>query len=196
MLTFWGVLACSGSRQVVVPTDMPDICREIDFSRADESLKQECGVQTRNYRAYRNIPQHRNLLLPKNGQIVLKGDDVELRLEGFLPIDLPHSIREGVEFNEKLRRQFIKSKYDYLEYFTAGADRPDRIFKLDLPLTNGKYGSVCFFVERGKPSSQRKTGYASRLLDLDCAEFEKRKAEFAAPVSLDESGQETFKPEP
>lgn len=158
------------------PEDMPDICQDIDFNQAGADLKAECGVQTRNYMAYRNIPEHRNLLLPKGAKIVHKGNGLELRLTNTLPIGLPADMDGKIFFDEKLRRTFIKNKLDYCEFFPEHATGRLRILRLEIPLDAGGDRSVCFTVGTPPATTQRKVGYAGRLDLLDCADFEKLKA--------------------
>lgn len=180
LLGLW-LAGCAGSSQskVIAPVDLPEICRDIDFNTADEGIKKECGVKTRSYMAYRNVPEHRSLLLPKNGKIVQKEEALELRLEGFIPVALPSDFTGFIAFGEGVRRQFLKSKYDYFEYFPPKATRSERIIKIEIPGQDRPPKSVCFFVERQRLTSQRKVGYASRLLPLDCQEFERRKTKFS-----------------
>ena len=139
------------------PEDMPDICQDIDFNQAGADLKAECGVQTRNYMAYRNIPEHRNLLLPKGAKIVQKGNGLELRLTNTLPIGLPEDMDGKILFDEKLRRTFVKNRMDYCEFFPEHAADRMRILRLDIPLDAGGRGSVCFTVgtPRPRPSARR-----------------------------------------
>ncbi len=177
--------ASSSKSRVIAPVDLPEICRDIDFNTADEGIKKECGVKTRSYMAYRNVPEHRNLLLPKNGKIVQKDEALELRLEGFIPVELPPDFTGFIVFGEGVRRQFLKSKYDYLEYFPPKATRSERIFKLEIPGQDKPPKWVCFLVERQRQTSQRKVGYASRLMPLDCQEFDRRKTKYAESTNED-----------
>ncbi|GEM_PF-1294221 len=173
-----GLHGCGGSApssssqaKVYAPEDMPEICQDIDFNQAGKDLKEECGVQTRNYRAYKNIPEHRNLLLPKGAKIVRKGKLLELRLQATLPIDLPADLEGKLLFDEKLRRTFIKSKMDYCEFFPENSSERLRILKLDIPLDIGGERSVCYTVESRPTTAQRKAGYAGRLEPLECTDF-------------------------
>jgi hypothetical protein len=166
-----------GSREkVIAPEDMPDICQDIDFEQAGADLKQQCGVQTRVYRSYKNIPEHRNLLLPKGAKIVRKGKDLELRLQSTLPIDLPEDWNGKIMFDERMRRTFIKSRMDYCEFFPNNSTERLRILKLDIPLDIGGEATVCYTVASGPTTVQRKAGYAGRLELLDCADFLRLKA--------------------
>lgn len=179
-----GLIGCGGGastakparEKVFAPEDMPEICQDIDFNQAGADLKEICGVQTRNYRAYKNIPEHRNLLLPKGAKIVRKPKNLELRLQNTLPIALPPDLEGKVLFDEKLRRNFIKSKMDYCEFFPEGSNDRVRIIKLDIPLDIGGERSICYTVESGPNTAQRKAGFAGRLEPLECADFARLKA--------------------
>lgn len=171
--------ACStahqGGPKVVAPEDMPDICQDLDFNR-DKEFHEVCGVKSRDYMAYRNIPEHRNLLQPKGGKIIKKGKSLELRLPGTLPAPLP-SIQSGrFVFEEAQRRTFIKSRMDYCEFFPEDNSHSVKIIKLDIPEDLGGTATVCFTVESGPTTAQRKTGYASRLEPLPCEDFARLKA--------------------
>lgn len=201
-----GGTAPADRQKVYAPEDMPDICQDIDFNQAGAELKAECGVKTRNYMAYRNIPEHRNLLLPKGAKIVRKNEGLELRLTNTLPIGLPADMDGKVLFDEKLRRTFIKSRMEYREFFPEHATARLRIMRLEIPLDVGGLESVCFTVGNPPTTTQRKAGYAGRLENLDCGNFEKLKAvadaqdgpppaeasqgdSTATPPSLPESGK-------
>ena len=172
--------ACAGGSpadldKMYVPDDMPEICQDLDF-RFDEQYRKVCGVQSHNYRAYRNIPEHRDLLEPKAAVIIQKGEELQLRLENFLPVDLPEDFRGKLRFGEQIRRETVKSKMDYFEFFPPQADRPERLIRLEIPLDNGEVKSVCYTVERKLETQQRKTGTASKLLPLGCDDFTRLKA--------------------
>lgn len=156
--------------KVVAPEDMPDICQDLDFNR-DVEFHDLCGVKTRDYLAYRNIPEHRNLLLPKGGKIIKKGKALELRLPNTLPAALPADLAGKIVFDEKLRRTFIKSRMDYCEFFPENSAHNVKIFMLEIPQDMGGEISVCYTVESRPTTGQRKTGYASRLEPLDCGDF-------------------------
>ncbi len=161
--------------KVIAPDDMPDICQDLDFNRDKEYLEL-CGVKGRDYMAYRNIPEHRNLLQPKGGKIIKKGQGLELRLPGTLPIPLPATMTGKFVFDETRRRNFIKSRMDYCEFFPDQTDQRVKIFKLEIPQDMGGEASVCFTVESKPTTAQRKTGYASRLEPLACGDFARLKA--------------------
>jgi len=190
----------SGNK-VYAPEDMPEICQDIDFNHTSEDIKEICGVQTRNYRAYRNIPEHRNLLMPKGGKIVRKGKGLELRLQNTLPVPLPSDFDGKIQFDEKLRRKLIKSRMDYCEFFPGNSDARVRIIKLDIPLDAGGEKQVCYTIESGPVTEQRKVGYAGRLEHLDCGDFQHLKEKAKAgveetPPSEDVQGEDTDAPRP
>jgi hypothetical protein len=166
----------SAREKVYAPEDMPDICQDIDFNRSGSDLQAECGVKTRNYKAYRNIPEHRNLLLPKGAKIVRKAEGLELRLTHTLPIGLPSDLEGKILFDENLRRSFIKNRMDYCEFFPDQAATRLRIMRLVIPLDAGGEKSVCFTVGAPPSTAQRKAGYAGRLETLACSDFVKLEA--------------------
>ncbi len=155
---------------------MPDICKDIDFNQSGEDLKELCGVKTRNYKAYRNIPEHRNLLLPKGARIVHKGKTFELRLQNTLPISLPEDLEGTLQFDEKMRRNLVKSKMDYCEFFPENSSERLKIFSLEIPLDIGGSRTFCFSVQGHPTTAQRNAGYAGHLETLACSDFQKLKA--------------------
>lgn len=167
---------------------MPDICQDIDFNQAGEELKKECGVQTRNYKAYRNIPEHRNLLLPKGSKIVRKGTLLELRLQNTLPIELPKDFEGKILFDEKLRRTLVKSKMDYCEFFPENSSERLKIMDLTIPMDIGGERDFCYTLESRPTTAQRNSGYAGRLVPLDCADFQRLKK-----MSLQEDSKRDIK---
>jgi len=168
--------ACSNSKKMYVPDDMPDVCQDLDFNR-DKGLRNVCGVRSHDYLAYRNIPEHRNLKEPKAGVIIQKGDVLQLRLENFLPIDLPKEFQGKLHFGEGVRRDIVKSKMMYVEYFRPNAERPERLIRLDIPMDDSTTQSVCYSVERKTETQQRKTGSAGKLNNLSCEDFNQLKLE-------------------
>jgi hypothetical protein len=183
----WLASCASGSSEsenkekLYVPDDMPEICRDIDFTQSVD-LRKTCGVQSHEYLAYRNIPEHRNLRDPKAGVIIKKDEELQLRLENFLPIDLPPDFKGKIRFGENVRREILRSQMEYVEYFKPEASRPDRLIRISIPLdvVNDKK-AVCYTVERPLETQQRKTGYASKLLPMQCTDFDRIKAKTTPP---------------
>lgn len=172
LLLLAGCAGGSRKDKYYVPDDLPEICQSIDFSRTrDKALLEMCGVKTRNYMAYRNVPEHRSLIVPKGGKIVRKGSRVELRLPDFLPVSVPGSIGKGLDFGEAVRRKPLASEMQYFEYFPGDAERPVRLMKLALPLDRGEPQELCFSVENPLETQQRMVGYAKRLVELPCRDF-------------------------
>lgn len=175
---------------MVAPDDMPDICQDLDFNR-DVEFRELCGVKTRDYMAYRNIPEHRNLLQPKGARVVKKGKTMELRLPNTLPAPLPAELGGKLVFDEKLRRTFLKSTMDYIEFFPADSEDRVKVIRLDIPMDVGGSSTVCYTVETRANTAQRKSGVASRLDPLDCEDFrmlkEKSLAQGMTPLPVDSS---------
>ncbi len=193
-------LSCSSSSssskdpKVYAPDDMPDICKDIDFNQSGDDLKELCGVQTRNYKAYRNIPEHRNLLLPKGSRIVHKGKTFELRLQNTLPISLPDDLEGSLQFDEKMRRNLIKSKMDYCEFFPENSSDRLKIFSLEIPLDIGGSRTFCFSVQGHPTTAQRNAGYAGHLEALSCTDFQKLKALAEGQAQGQNQGQNQVQP--
>lgn len=179
-----GPPAPDGGQGLYVPEDLPDICKEIDFLRNPE-YQDLCGVKSRKYAAYRNLPAHRDLLRPKNAKIVRKADRLELRLERCLPIAMPADLEREIDFSEASRRSPLKSEMEYAEALllshAGGAeggesDDRERILRITLPLKNGGSRGLCYRVVVPRELAQRKPGYASELVELHCEEFDRRYA--------------------
>ncbi len=172
-----GCTSTSKSSKIYVPTDMPEICHGIDF-RVDVQMRKICGVKTRKYRSYKNHPQYRILLRPKNGKLIKKGKRLELRIPQMLPISLPTSFEDKINFSETFRRRFIKSKWDYLEFIDPASKKRMKVMKIVIPFDNSpSSGEVCYHIltkKRTKTKIQR--GYASELDELPCEDFERLKA--------------------
>ncbi len=171
---FWNCASNKGHSDAIAPEDMPEICHDLDFNR-DAHLREVCGVKTRSYMAYRNYPEHRSLLLPKGGKIVKKDNDLELRLESTLPINLPENFKGKINFDENIRRVFIKSKMDYCEFFPENSNVHVKIIRLTIPTDAGDTLSICYTLEPKITTAQRKTGFASRLEPMECVDFQKLK---------------------
>ncbi|MFC1586080.1 hypothetical protein ACFL5V_11070 [Fibrobacterota bacterium] len=167
----------SGGDTLEVPVDLPEICHGIDFNLNVE-MREVCGVKTRKYLSYKNIPQYRLLLRPKGGKVVKKGKEYELRLPKMLPISLPKNLSSKLEFNEEARRQYIKSTWEYHEFFPEDSDERMKIMRITIPLNDGTKRNICYTI-LPKPQKIRKVmqGYASELKALDCGAFDKLKPE-------------------
>lgn len=165
---------CAGSSNgddLDVPTDLPPICRDIDFS-SNPDMREVCGVRKSRYKAYKNIPQQRYLIAPKEASIVREGDKVELRLQNSLPVELDGPIKRDMAFSQEKRLEKLKNKYEYIEYFKKGEPR-QRVFKLEIPTDSGPVYEFCFKIpEKHGSDRTRSVAMGNNVEQISCAEFE------------------------
>lgn len=173
--------ACAGSsngENLEVPTNLPPICRDIDFVEQPD-MREMCGVRTVRTLAYKNIPQQRYLIKPQETSIVKKGDQLELRFQNSLPLYLDGPILDELEFNQQKRLQKIKNTYDYHEIYNKGAERI-RIFKMGIPTDKGNTYDFCFRIPERKGNKRtRSVAMGNHIEALSCADFERLVAENA-----------------
>ena len=103
--------ACAGSNSgenLDVPTNLPPICRDIDFVEQPD-MREMCGVRTVRTMAYKNIPQQRYLIKPQETSIVKSNGKLELRFQNSLPLLLEGPITEELEFSQQKRLEKIKN---------------------------------------------------------------------------------------
>ena len=169
------LVACGGSKKdevLDIPTDMPEICKGIDFV-SQPDMREVCGVRPARYQSYKNIPLQRYLIVPKGASIVRKDNDVELRLPNTLPIPLPQQIATGLEFNQDKRLEYVKNTMTYKELFPAGQQRI-KMFKLEIPMEKitGKQ-QLCFNLPEVKSDNRtRSKAMGQEIESLDCADFD------------------------
>jgi hypothetical protein len=166
---------CGGTshgENLEVPTDMPPICRDIDFVTQPD-MREVCGVRVVRYKAYKNIPQQRYLIMPKDASLVRTDKQLELRFPNTLPILLNGPIVSELSFNQDTRLQKIKNTYDYFEVYPKDADRI-RIFKITIPTDVGNFYDFCFRVP-DKQGSQRTRSIAmgNRLEAMTCEDYDR-----------------------
>jgi hypothetical protein len=174
------LVGCGGTKKdevLEIPTDMPEICRGIDFV-AQPDMRELCGVRPARYQSYKNIPLQRYLIAPKGASIVKKNEDLELRLPNTLPIPLPASVAAGLEFSQDKRLEFIKNTMTYKELFPAGQDRI-KMFKLELPLDQGGVQALCFNLPEVKIDSRKRSHMGTTIESLDCADFDNIVSKYA-----------------
>lgn len=168
------LVSCGGSRKdevLEIPTDMPEICRGIDFV-AQPDMREVCGVRPARYQSYKNIPMQRYLIVPKGASIVKKNSDVELRLPNTLPIPLPSDLASSISFTSDKRLEYIKNSMVYKELFPSGQERI-KMFKLDIPLEQGGSQSLCFNLPINDVTDSRKrTRMGTSIESLECADFD------------------------
>ena len=173
--------ACAGSNSgenLEVPTNMPPICREIDFVEQPD-MREMCGVRTVHSRAYKNIPQQRYLIKPQETSIVKTNDQLELRFQNSLPLYLDGPIMTELEFSQQKRLEKIKNTYDYHEIYNKGAERI-RIFKMGIPTDKGNVYDFCFRIPERKGNARtRSVAMGNHIEALSCADFDRLVAENA-----------------
>jgi len=113
--------ACSSSdpksqkEALYIPTDMPDICQNVDFNM-DKSMRETCGVKPARYQAYRNVPMQRYLINPNQASIVKNGDKIEIRFPNAHPVPLSEDQISGVNLAiqnalQKFKIQWITKNF-------------------------------------------------------------------------------------
>lgn len=174
------LISCGGSKKdevLEIPTDMPEICRGIDFvSQSD--MREVCGVRPARYQSYKNIPMQRYLIMPKGASIVKKNGDVELRLPNTLPIPLPSTVAAGLSFTQEKRLEYIKNTMTYKELFPSGQERI-KMFKLDIPMEEGGVQSLCFNLPNQAADSRTRTRMGTSIESLECTDFENIVAKYS-----------------
>ena len=173
------LIGCAGSsakngEDLEVPTDLPPICRDIDFN-ADPEMREVCGVRkaSKHNIAYKNIPQQRYLIKPAETSIVKTNGKLELRFQNSLPIDLEGPIMNDIVFSQEKRLERIKNTYDYHEITRKGAERL-RIFKMGIPTDKGSKYDFCFRIPEKKGNDRtRSKAMGVNIETMSCSEFDK-----------------------
>ncbi|MDR1812352.1 MAG: hypothetical protein LBQ87_05965 [Candidatus Fibromonas sp.] len=170
------LFACStgDKREVLyIPTDMPDICQNVDFSM-DKEMRKECGVKPARYQAYRNVPMQRHLINPNHASLVKTGDKIEIRFPNTFPVSLDTSQVSGVAFSDSKRLSKIENTMDYKEFYTESKERY-KLFKLTIPsdANPGIENRLCFRVPEQKGSERtRSAAMAVQMEVLPCDTLE------------------------
>jgi hypothetical protein len=132
------LIACSSSNSegyknemLKIPTNMPDICQNIDFN-IDKKMREMCGVKPVRYQAYRNVPMQRYLIDPSQTSIVKTGNKIEIRFPNTFPIQLDSQQLAGVQFSASKRLSKIENVMDYKEFYTEAQER-FKLFKIVIP---------------------------------------------------------------
>ena len=151
--------AGSGDEQLEIPTNLPPICRDIDFS-ANPDMREVCGVRKAHNKAYKNIPQQRYLIKPAETSIVKTGDKLELRFQNSLPITLTGGIVEDLHFSQDLRM---------------------RIFKMGIPTEAKTTYSFCYHIPEKKGNARtRNRAMGTNIEEMDCSDFDQIVADHLA----------------
>ena len=173
--------ACAGSNSgenLEVPTNMPPICREIDFVEQPD-MREMCGVRTVRSFAYKNIPQQRYLIKPQETSIVKSNGQLELRFQNNLPLYLDGPIINEIEFSQQKRLEKIKNTYDYHEIYNKGAERI-RIFTMGIPTDTGNTYEFCYSIPEKRGNARtRSLAMGNHIEALSCADFDRLVAENA-----------------
>jgi len=157
---------------------MPEICRGIDFV-AQPDMREDCGVRVSRYKAYKNIPQQRYLVYPKDASLVKANGSVELRLPNTFPITLDSTTASGIEFSQEKRLVSIKNTMEYKELFPTGGERI-KMFRMQIPLDNGSSSALCFRVPESKGNQRtRNQAMANQIEGMTCQDFDMLVAKYA-----------------
>ena len=173
------LVGCAGSsaqngEDLEVPTDLPPICRDIDFV-ANSDMREVCGVRkaSRHNIAYKNIPQQRYLIKPSETSIVKTNGKLELRFQNSLPINLDGPIGDELVFSQEKRLERIKNTYDYFEITNPGSERL-RIFKMGIPTDRGNKYNFCFRIPERKGNDRtRSRAVGVNIETMSCTEFDR-----------------------
>jgi hypothetical protein len=173
-LTF---IACGGSSSkkevLYIPTDMPDICQNVDFN-IDKNMRKECGVKPARYQAYRNVPMQRHLINPNQASIVKTGNKIEIRFPNTHPVVLDSAQMEGVAFSDSKRLSKIQNTMDYKEFYTENKERY-KLFKITIPQDSnpGRENNICFRVPELKGSDRtRSAAMGVQMEMLSCEDLD------------------------
>jgi hypothetical protein len=164
---------CAGSSNgddLEVPTDLPPICRDIDFV-ANPDMREMCGVRRVHNKAYKNIPQQRYLINPNGTSIVKTDGKLELRFQNSLPLYLDGPITRELQFNQEKRLEKVPNTYDYHEIY-SGKERI-RIFKMGIPTDMGNTYDFCFRIPEKKGNARtRSVAMGNHIEAMTCNDFE------------------------
>ena len=172
-LTFFsGCAGSSNGDDLEVPTNLPPICRDIDFV-ANPDMREMCGVRKAHNKAYKNIPQQRYLIKPSETSIVKTGNKLELRFQNSLPLYLDGPIVNEIMFNQEKRLEKIKNNYDYHEIYNRDSKERTRIFKMGIPTDLGGTYEFCFRIPELKGNARtRNRAMGNNIERMSCEDFE------------------------
>ena len=164
---------CAGSSNgddLEVPTNLPPICRDIDFV-ANPDMREMCGVRKAHNKAYKNIPQQRYLINPSGTSIVKTDGKLELRFQNSLPLFLDGPITRELQFNQEKRLEKVQNTYDYHEIY-SGKERV-RIFKMGIPTDMGNTYDFCFRIPEKKGNARtRSVAMGNHIEAMTCDDFD------------------------
>ena len=144
---------CAGSSNgddLEVPTNLPPICRDIDFVAN---------------------PQQRYLINPNGTSIVKTDGQLELRFQNSLPLYLDGPITRELQFNQEKRLEKVQNSYDYHEIY-SGKERI-RIFKMGIPTDMGNTYDFCFRIPEKKGNARtRSVAMGNHIEAMTCDDFD------------------------
>lgn len=180
VLALTGCAGSSNGDDLEVPTNLPPICRDIDFV-AQPDMREMCGVRKVHNKAYRNIAQQRYLIKPSETSIVKKNNSLELRFQNSMPIILDGPIVNEIQFNQDKRLEKIVNTYDYHEIYSKTAGRM-RIFKMVIPTDVGTRYEYCFRIPEMKGNSRtRSVAMGNNIEFMNCRDFQDLVDEYKKP---------------
>lgn len=165
---------CAGSSEETldIPTNLPPICRDIDF-KENPDMREMCGVRKVHNKAYRNVPQQRYLIKPSETSIVKTDGKLELRFQNSLPIILTGPIVRDLQFNQDKRLEKIRNTYDYHEIYAKGSGERIRIFKMGIPTDVGTKYDFCFRIPEKKGNDRtRSRAMGNNIEAMTCDDFD------------------------
>jgi len=161
----------SGKEALYIPTDMPDICQNVDFN-IDKSMRATCGVKPARYQAYRNVPMQRYLINPNQASIVKNGDKIEIRFPNTHPVSLSEDQLTGVTFSDSKRLSKIQNTMDYKEFYNEKKERY-KLFKITIPsdVNPAIENNLCFRVPELKGSDRTRSAAMAAQMELISCEM-------------------------
>jgi len=156
----------SKKEALYIPTDMPDICQNVDFN-IDKSMRETCGVKPARYQAYRNVPMQRYLINPNQASIVKNGNKIEIRFPNTHPVALDEDQVSGVTFSDSKRLAKIQNTMDYKEFYNEKKERY-KLFKITIPSDTKPEieNNLCFRVPELKGSDRTRSAAMAVHMDL------------------------------
>ncbi|MGL1903714.1 MAG: hypothetical protein OCC49_16375 [Fibrobacterales bacterium] len=160
---------CSAPQQQLTQQQI-EMCKEIDLD-FEPSFREICGVRKMRFQSYKNLPNQRFLLKPKNSYLVEADGKVELRLPKTSPVILDSSLTTSIDFSSSARTLLLKNKYDYIEKFQPNGRI--KMFKLGIPLNTGSYQSFCFTIPIKVTHRAKRSVLPNKVIPTPCASFDR-----------------------
>lgn len=171
LLSSFILTGCGGSNSSSSEfKELPEICRGYDFA-SDPEMADACGIRQTRYKSYKNLPAQRFLIYPKDANLILTQEGVELRLANTHPVLLEGDLDQVVDFSKEAQLAKLKNKYIYKEIFPKDQARI-RMFKMQIPTSDGGR-EYCFRLPQKNKGDRRKRVRMGNVIDpLTCQEFD------------------------